>query len=285
MAGYGYPNRGYTTYQGTEPRADDWSKSSYGRSGYSDQVQRPVIMDAEGRKRPIVGYIPNNSESYGTSERIVEYVQAPAVVADYKFGSPTKDYGVVNSTKWRRPSSPVYDHPQKVEQFMTTTVQTQVSRPARTGFSSTTNWRNAPTSTAYGQGYGEYDWSKPSGNVIRDDSYGDYYRRNDQIIKEPTLITKDGWERQSAKGWAAQPSHDTPLSKPTNNVGEAVNLLKEAAQSLSVSGAAATPQTQFGLPVSAVPKPVVGSVDAARRYGNFNLGTRTFRTGETYRNY
>uniref|UniRef100_A0A5B6YJE1 Uncharacterized protein n=1 Tax=Davidia involucrata TaxID=16924 RepID=A0A5B6YJE1_DAVIN len=255
MAGYGYTNRGYTTYQGTDPRADDWSRQSYGGSGYSDHVCRPVIIDAEGRKRPVISYTPGNSESYVTSERIVEHVHTPVVVTDYKYGPPTtkvetvKDYGVVNS-KWGRPSSP--------EDFITK-VQTEASRPARTGLLSTTNWPNTPNSTGYNgtTGYGEYsnysnsNWTRPSGNVIRDDSFSDYYRRNDGVK-----------ERQSPKGWTTtQTSHDTPLSRPTNDIGAAVEYLKEAAQSLSVTGAPATQPR------------IIDSTEAARRYGNFNLAS------------
>ncbi|KAA8545003.1 hypothetical protein F0562_019780 [Nyssa sinensis] len=224
MSGYGYVSRG-----NTEARTYDWNIPSYGGSSYFDHVCRPVIIDSEGRKMPIVSYTPSNSQNYVTRTRVVEHVHTPVVVTEYEYSSPTKveslqDYGIAN-TGWGRPSSPVYEHPQKVEEFITK-VQTEVSRPARTGL----NWHNTPSSTGYNgtTGYGEYgnlsnsDWNKPSGNTIRDESSDDYYRRN-EILKEPTVIKKEGWERQSPKGWVSRPPYDTPLNKPTNDIGNLSN--------------------------------------------------------------
>ena len=99
-----------------ESYPDDWNKANYGGNGYSDHVCRPVIIDAEGRKRPIIAYPPyQSSENYVTErrERIVEHVRAPVVVTEYKYTSqaqvePLRDY--VTNEKW--PPSQVYDRPE-----------------------------------------------------------------------------------------------------------------------------------------------------------------------------
>ncbi|XP_057512651.1 uncharacterized protein LOC130794714 [Actinidia eriantha] len=96
---------------------NDRNKASYGGNGYPDHVCRPVIIDAEGRIRPIIAYSAHQgAENYVTehTERIVEHVRAPAVVTEYEYTSqaqvePLRNY-VVTNDKW--PSSQVYDRPE-----------------------------------------------------------------------------------------------------------------------------------------------------------------------------
>ncbi|RVX18879.1 hypothetical protein CK203_006809 [Vitis vinifera] len=82
----------------------------------------------------------------------------------------------------------------------------------------------------------------------------------------------DSWNRPSGQlnsgGWSA--TSGSSLTKPTNNIGEAVETLKEAATStFSRQGGSA--------PVSAGPRyaETTDSMDAARRYGNFKLTSRS----------
>ncbi|KAI8024580.1 hypothetical protein LOK49_LG03G01840 [Camellia lanceoleosa] len=163
MAGYGYMNRGYT---------DDGNKKTYGENGYFDPVSRPTIFEAEGRKRPIIFYSPNPGlESYITTstKRIIEYGCLPMELV--------KNYGY-NNDKWRRPSSPIRDHPQKGEEFISN-VQVEPNRGAtRPGFLGTTNCHNQSYS-GNGTSYGEHD----------------NYRRNDSFT-EPAMINQDGGEGQ-----------------------------------------------------------------------------------------
>ncbi|XVF57311.1 hypothetical protein PTKIN_Ptkin06aG0195100 [Pterospermum kingtungense] len=109
MAGYGYGYRGgYTTYNGVTPPTEGWTKTSYASS---DHARQPVILDAEGRRKPMVSYTPNGkSEYYVTQTEIVEHV--PLVVG-YKQSNPVRvevirDYGDHHvDGKWNnRPSSP-----------------------------------------------------------------------------------------------------------------------------------------------------------------------------------
>ena len=98
MAGYGYAYRGNSTYSGVPPRSDEWIKKSY--VSESDNLSRPVIVDAEGRKMPIMlGQTPNyTAQGYVTKvETVVEHVRVPLVI-QYRNSSPpevgpVKDYG------------------------------------------------------------------------------------------------------------------------------------------------------------------------------------------------
>ncbi|XP_059652626.1 uncharacterized protein LOC132299819 [Cornus florida] len=272
----------YTTYQGMDNRSDDWNRPSYVGDDYSDHLCRPVIVDAEGRKRPIISYTPTATQSYVTKvERIVEHVRTPIVTTEYQYSTPTRveplnEYGVVNN-KWGRPSSPVHDRPQKVEEFITK-VQTEVSRPARTGIVGT--WRNPAGTNGYGDQYNSYnnnnnsDWNKPSGNY-----------KHDESLADPFIVNKEGWGRESTpKGWTSTPGRDTPLSKPTNDIGTAVEYLKEASHSPSITSP--PPQSRFGVPISTTPRKetyteTIDSREAARRYGNFNFSSRP-RPAENY---
>ncbi|KAJ6694209.1 hypothetical protein OIU85_004946 [Salix viminalis] len=69
MAGYDYSNRGYISYN--PPCSDDYEI----KTGYvPDHVCRPVIIGADGRKRPLISYgRDQNADHYVTNtERHVE---------------------------------------------------------------------------------------------------------------------------------------------------------------------------------------------------------------------
>ncbi|CAL5339661.1 unnamed protein product [Camellia sinensis] len=257
MAGYGYLNRGYTGY------TDDRSKKTYGESGYFDPSSRPTIFEAEGRKRPIVSNSPNpSSESYITksTDKIVEYGRPPI--------EPVKDYGYTDD-KWRRSPSPVRNHPQRVEEFISN-VQVEPNRGAtRPGFLGTTNWRNQPYS-GNSTGYGEHD----------------NYRRNDSLT-EPAMINQDGGEGQmfgrkfeeGAREMNKQFKHsgDTRVSGPTNDIGKAMGNLQEAAKTSPVSVASAVAQPWSGTAtVSTVVRRETYTPNPASRYGSFNLSSRRY---------
>lgn len=283
MAGHGYSTRSYTTYNGVQPHTAGWGKPTY--DAYSDHICRPVILDAEGRKQPIISYTsPNHqTESYVTkTETIIEHVQSPRVTNDYRYGSPPKDYGTTNKRYWGKPASPVRERPQKVEEFITE-VQTEVFRPTRTSPLSTTNWRQAPKSHHGNTGYGEHN--NDFSNRERNKPINDAYRR-DEILAEPGMVTTGGWARPNRAAWAAStPSHDTSLTNPTNDIGSAVEYLKEVATKPSSHGSSFVPQPRFSV---TVPRrdtnysDTIDSREAARRYASFNLGSRPFSTGDTH---
>ncbi|KAL7204781.1 hypothetical protein ACSBR2_017817 [Camellia fascicularis] len=205
-------------------------------------------------------------------------------VHEYGYNSPKKvepmDYRVTNDN-WHRPSSPVQDRPQKVEEFITS-IQTEVGRPTRSGLLRAPNWCNNTPNSKIGQvgniGYDDYtnyndndDWNKPNVNTIRDESLAD-----------PFIANRDARERPSRNG--------TWLSGPTNDIGKAVEILKEAVKPLSVTGTAQptpTPQPRMTVPVSTIPKSdtyteTIDSREAERRYRKLDQSSRPFQKEENY---
>lgn len=316
----GYTDGGYSTHNG--PREEEWRKGA--GNGHADHVCRPVIVDAMGRKRPIVCFNPiSNTETYvAQTETIVfrtpavtEYrFSAPGRVGEHKYSYPVRveEYkssspGKVDEHKyshpvrveeykhsppanrWGRPSSPVHDRPPEVEQFITK-IQTEVSEvPTRHGPLTAMNWRqhhNPPKALNGTGGYGEYGnygkddyWNKPNSNIIirSDPSDGDddYYHRNDGT-KEPTMTNSNGWGgRPKQAEWATPPG--SKLTRPTSDIGAAVEILKEAAMPSSGQ------PVRFATPAPTLPKyaETIDSKEAARRYGNFKPTPRPDLTGGT----
>ncbi|KAJ4719583.1 Nodulation-signaling pathway protein isoform 1 [Melia azedarach] len=326
MSGFGYGYRGYPTYNALAPPPDTWSKTSYA----PDHVCKPVIVDADGRKHPIVynpGY--NTGTTVTKTETVVEQHVHSSFGPEYKHSSHTKveplnhhghvedmwhkpsspvpghphkvhspfvtEYKHSSHTKveplnhhghvednWHKPSSPVHDRPHKVDEFLTK-VQTEVSQPKKFGPPSP-YWRQSPNSTGYHghgtTGYGDYskDWHKPSGNTIRNGDHHGHYQNNGSQV-EPTLITSGGWARPSRSGWAVPP--DASLSRPTNDIGAAVEFLKEVAKPSSVT---TSPHTRFTVPITTGQKKdgygeTIDSREASKRYGNF---PPSFQSEEPY---
>ncbi|KAF2287918.1 hypothetical protein GH714_003214 [Hevea brasiliensis] len=232
MAGYNYPHRSSSAYN--SPRADDWSKTSYA----SDHVCRPVIVDAEGRKRPIVSFGPaQNSDFFVTrTETIVqEHVISPfASEHHHNSCSPLEGCGVVEE-RWHSSSSPSQDRPSKVDDFITK-VQIEASRP-RFGTVNPANWRQTlkPTGFPGNNGgynsefndYGNKEWQKPSGNAYRSDSYDDYFNKQGGAV-EPAKVTTGGWPRPSHSTLGTTPN--STFSKPTSDVNPATGFFKESAK-------------------------------------------------------
>ncbi|THG06905.1 hypothetical protein TEA_016627 [Camellia sinensis var. sinensis] len=197
MAGHNYMYRGYT---------DDQNNANYGAFECSDHVCRPIIVDSEGRKMPIIFYTPNHhdSKSYvASTETIVEHTCTPVVVTtEYEYSTPTKvepvkDYGVTNDV-WRRPSSPVleygYNSPTKIEPIKDYGVtdnkwQRPSSRVHEYGYSS-------PTKIESVKGYGVTNgkWRRPS---IPVHEYGYNSPKKVEPVKDYG-VTNDKWRRPSS---------------------------------------------------------------------------------------
>lgn len=299
MSRYGYPYRGGSRTSGgvaSVADANELSKASY--ASESDQVCRPVIIDADGRKMPMIVCTSNqNKQSYLVET--IEYVRTP-LVPEYKHGSPPKvvdpmnNYGnryspptkaepvkdyVYNDDNRRRHSSPARDRPGKVNEFLNK-VQTEASQP---------NWGQTPLSNGHNgipgyvgnsgspgyvgnSGYSNKYLQNPSGNTIRNDTYDNYYNKNG-LATEPTM----GWPSRST--WEpATPRNDTKLGTPTSDIVTAMENLKEAARGLSVTNA--RPQPWYPMPLSTVPKrdtypdTIDSKPEAVRRYGNLSISSR-----------
>ncbi|GMP40631.1 hypothetical protein CsSME_00010998 [Camellia sinensis var. sinensis] len=98
---------------------------------------------------------------------------------------PVKDYEVTNS--------PILDHSQKVEEFVTR-AQPEASRPTRPRLHIVTNWHNnKPKAMGQGADYtnknnnNNNDWNKPSGNTIRDESLADPFIAENKPISGNTI--------------------------------------------------------------------------------------------------
>ncbi|TXG65806.1 hypothetical protein EZV62_007081 [Acer yangbiense] len=197
---------------------------------------------------------------------------------------PLKDHGY-GEDKWHsKPLSPVHERPQKVEEFITK-VQTDASRPNRFPLGANVR-RQSPNSnkgyhgntTGYGSEYSDLSSKesyKPSVNTIRNEDYDDYNDRRNDTPKEPTMNTSGGWIRPNQSSWASPPN--SSLSKPKNDIGTAMEILKESARPTPVTTTA--PYSRFTMPLSTGPKRdgysnTIDSKEAQRRYANSNLSSR-----------
>uniref|UniRef100_A0A2P2QRR2 Uncharacterized protein n=1 Tax=Rhizophora mucronata TaxID=61149 RepID=A0A2P2QRR2_RHIMU len=256
MAEYNYTYRGY--YTPNAPRTDGWSNTSYDR----DHVCRPVIIDAEGRKRPIVSYSPFESrESCITRTEAVQYVPSPVTSHtryDPRFSRPDSlgNYGVVED-QWHQRRSPVWDRPLAVDDFITK-VQSESSRP-KFGPLSASHWRQTPTTTDNYGNSGRYsenndwsnnEWQRHKGSRYRNENSDDYFHNHGNMM-EPTMTTSRVQVRPSHSTLDTTPAGF--LSKPTSDINKAMQYLEEAAN----------PHADF-----------IGGKSSASRYGNFKFKTR-----------
>ena len=278
MAGIGYSYRGYSSYD--PPSSDDYGS----KTGYvPDHVCRPVIIDADGRKRPIISYrVDQNADQYVTKTETYyqQHVHPPKEYEDKEVPRWSEEYhGAEN--KFRRPLASADGRPQKVEEFITK-VQIEASRPKEYAPWDASYQRQTPKSTGYDgytdgyderNGFSNKDLLKPSGNAHRNDNnYDDYYRKQGSNM-EPTMNTSGGWARPSHSTWAAPPN--APLSGATNDISAAVGLLREVAKpSFSTS-----PPSRYREPTHAN---TIDSKEAARRYGNFNYSSRPYTRDDSY---
>ncbi|XP_042986956.1 uncharacterized protein LOC122315219 [Carya illinoinensis] len=134
--------------------AKELSKASY--ASESNQVSRPVMIDAEGRKMPVIVCTSNQSEQSYLVETI-EPIRTP-LVSEYTHGSPpkadpVKNYGngyspptkaepvedyVRDDDNQRRHSSPARDRPREVEVFLNKVQTEAMRRPSRSAWAPAT---------------------------------------------------------------------------------------------------------------------------------------------------
>ncbi|KAF5453908.1 hypothetical protein F2P56_023620, partial [Juglans regia] len=304
MSWYSYPYRGGSRTSGgvaSVANANELSKASY--ASESDQVCRPVMIDTEGRKVPVIVCTSNqNKQSYLVET--IEHVRTPLVL-EYTHDSPpkadpmktygnrsyspptkaepVKDY-VYDDDDWRRHSSPARDRPREVEEYLNK-VQTEASQPNRPvgslgasprGQTPVSNGNNGYVSNS---GYSNKYLQNPSGNTIRNDTYDNNYDKNG-LVTEPTM------GRPSRSAWGpATPRNDTKLGTPTSDIATAMENLIEAARGSSVTNV--PPQSRYTIPLSTGPKrdtypDTIDSREAQRRYGNLSISSRPRTTGDTY---
>ncbi|XP_028107646.1 uncharacterized protein LOC114306573 [Camellia sinensis] len=196
---------------------------------------------------------------------------------------PVKDYEVTNS--------PILDHSQKVEEFVTR-AQPEASRPTRPRLHIVTNWHNnKPKAMGQGADYtnknnnNNNDWNKPSGNTIRDESLADPFIAENKPISGNTIRDESLTDPFIAKNKPS--SGNTILDESLTDPFIAKN--KEAAKPWAVPASApAAPQPRMTVLDSTVPKrdtyiATIDSREAQRRYGGtLDPSSRPIQAQETY---
>ncbi|CAL1382054.1 unnamed protein product [Linum trigynum] len=242
MAGYGNTYKGgYTT--SSTPRANEWKEPS---SYSSDHVHRPVIIDAEGRKRPIEGGYttyssPKADEWREPSSYSSDHVHRPVVIDAEGRKRPTgggyTTYSSPRADEWREPSSYPADH---VHKPVTIDAEGR-KRPIVSLPNQTAEAYRAETM------YQQQQHAHPSENrhgQSMEPANAEHYRVEqklhetsdsvyDRLQKVEEIITKVHHEVSSTQkfgpfngGKSSQP--DSSLSGATNNIGTAIGYLKEA---------------------------------------------------------
>lgn len=284
-----YKHGSYPTSEYGQPESDAWSRSSspirapladykhgsnsgkYGGQG-NTWGSRPSIHVPDSdqtQSSPIGrGYLGNKSR-----------VPEPAPVAEYQHSS--------------MPISPLKNH---------TTENNPWARNSRPGLLGSSDWRQKPSSTypttqsaqtGYGS-YNDYKTSQPD-HVSHNDyktkekdkerpggysyHYDDKIPRNytsekyKNIATEPSpQLARGAWTRPGLGSWAPTTTQVTTLSRPNNNINEAVNYLTGALQQSSLTHA--PPQKQYyntlGHPEMDHYRETIDSMEAQSRYGNMN---------------
>ncbi|THG06893.1 hypothetical protein TEA_016615 [Camellia sinensis var. sinensis] len=217
---------------------------------------------------------------------------------------PVKDYEVTNS--------PILDHSQKVEEFVTR-AQPEASRPTRPRLHIVTNWHNnKPKAMGQGADYtnknnnNNNDWNKPSGNTIRDESLADPFIAENKPISGNTIRDESLTDPFIAKNKPSSGNtiRDESLTDPfiAKNKPSSGNTIldesltdpfiaknKEAAKPWAVPASApAAPQPRMTVLDSTVPKrdtyiATIDSREAQRRYGGtLDPSSRPIQAQETY---
>lgn len=211
---------------------------------YNNTMAQPVAQPLAEKHQP---YIPNTDNYLVKNERIIEKVHSPI-----KYG--------VEGNRWRTGfSSPVVvdDRPRKVEEFVTQ-IQTDVSSQPhllKPGYLTNTN-RSTPVS----------DFSPKFVT-----SENNPWLRNSHDSPEPrSPWTSPQLGRTTSPGnWTTTTTKITTLTKPTNDIKEAVNYLTGSC----CNGLGYQEMEQY--------EDVINSREAKRRYGEFN-GLLMGGGGESY---
>ncbi|KAF8023041.1 hypothetical protein BT93_F0511 [Corymbia citriodora subsp. variegata] len=210
---------------------------------------------------------------------------------DRSYGSHSAKGGVVGDT-WRVPQGTVVDNnnyrrdeidaygrkpytsPAPVHGYGSSG---QVYRPSEYGSSG-----QVYRPSEYGDHSGNEDWRKSGGDNYRGGKDEFHYKERIAMVV-PTVV--DGYV-------APRPGHGTgSLTKPTTDIGTAIELLRDQAALSSASGGYPQPQqveARYSESVSTVhyyPEIMPHTMDPTKRYGNISLGSRRPAVAETGRTY
>ncbi|KAL4637353.1 hypothetical protein ACB092_03G071300 [Castanea dentata] len=207
---------------------------------YGDKAEPPV-KDC--------GYKVPTKDYENKAEPIKDYGNKTEPIRDYRYkAEPMKDYGKVEpmndykyaNDKWHRPSSPIHDRPQKVEDY----TQNRRSKRFQDGRQYNNYSLNASTNIPK-EPSGDCP-VKPLENLPRHEINDDCLHKNGNAM-EPTMINNiGGWVRPNRATWSTPPPshHDATLSISTSDLGSAVENSKEALKPFSIS----SPIPRFSVP-------------------------------------
>lgn len=121
-------------------------------------------------------------------------------------------------------------------------------------------------------------WSRPTETAFYDGSYG----KNESSLDEyhtPTVTSTDAWGRPKRVGWAKPSGYESNITKPTSDIGAAVDYINESVRPSS----ATTMTTQQGrfyalsptYPMTETVVETIDSKEAAKRYGGSSVKSPT----------
>ncbi|KAL5770752.1 hypothetical protein ACOSP7_014906 [Xanthoceras sorbifolium] len=224
MSSFGYRYRDSNTNNGLGPQTNDWSRTTYD----SDHVCRPVIIDAEGRKHPIVSYSPTqNTGAYITeTETIVQRVHAP--VAEFRYSSaadviPLKGHGY-GEDNWRKPVSPVRDHHRPQHTHSPFDEYNHSSPTKGTTLSPFSEYKhNSPTKVVpmKDHGYGEDKWHTKPLSPVRERP-----QKVEEFITEVQTVASrpNRFGPLSANVWQQSPNSNKGYQGNTTGYGDYSDL-------------------------------------------------------------
>ncbi|KAL9686307.1 hypothetical protein QQ045_023763 [Rhodiola kirilowii] len=238
-------------------------------------------------------------------------VYSPPPAADYKSSHTPSEYGGRNNT-WGRASSPVRDaeqnrssirpgflsnisrRPEQLQPFQAPLAEYKRTsnsppeeyrrennpwvRKSQPGLLRSDNWHQTPNSTPQTAPTGYDSYNNYKGKEM--DNAPEY---NKYVPTEPSIQpARSTWTRPVLGGWATTTTQVTPLTRPTNNIKEAVNYLAGALQQSSLTHTA--PQQYYD--TSGTPKmdhysETIDSREAQSRYGSLSGSSRGRETYST----
>eukprot|EP00262_Sarcandra_glabra_P015950 TRINITY_DN5033_c0_g1_i1.p1 TRINITY_DN5033_c0_g1~~TRINITY_DN5033_c0_g1_i1.p1 ORF type:complete len:325 (+),score=34.29 TRINITY_DN5033_c0_g1_i1:33-977(+) len=283
-----------TAYNGFESNGDGWKKLGFASEGHRDHVCRPVIIDTDGRARPAFMVLPphhHNGDTIVTkTETVAEYVYPTSPASAHTNGFATKqavkDYTVSNDGLGR-PGGPYQVRTPKIKEYIGsdqtsgfatkegvkdyTISNTGLGRPGGPFQDQTPNPKIKENTSSDQTASRNYPWSRASVTTATQQlNFGGPLRRDESLldsVKAPTVLNKDGWSRPGRLGWRTPIYQESSVSTPTNDIGSAIDYVRESTRFPSVP--MTPPQSRFSASPFTLPTNA-GTIDSKEVAARFN---------------
>ncbi|KAG9457590.1 hypothetical protein H6P81_002098 [Aristolochia fimbriata] len=257
--GVRFPERDHTYDNG----GSKWSQPSYAAKddSYRDHVCRPIVVDAEGKAIPGVFILPNQpvSDAYVTkSERIVEHVHSPdgytissatkgEIVRDY--ADPKSGWSTKEAYMELTPGVNQYIGMNKKGGLPRGLFQRKTPFPRTYGGSYETGNKEYDTQYSlkydtvhqpkqevyHGKDNGRHETgmkgrSTPKYDNLYQPNHESYPHKDERRLDDPYSTTTHSSVGSGFNRVPPARNHESPITKPTNDVGALANYLKEAAK-------------------------------------------------------